>query len=370
MILTILSCPIFSYYRASSRGLTVGHQGPESESSPQLPPDLLASTVGSAQPRPGPTPAAPALPWPPVRFTPSWEAACTCPPASSPLPGRAIRARGGTRPLHTRRSNPRIPGPGWSGEELLLGSHSNYPVPKVRTCLDLINQTLGSSVFSFSPFAQPHFQRRRAHAPLGSRSPGKRPGKRPAPHPGVPPGRVREGPALRWARARESWAGRISRFQDSQQQKQFIASSIRLSVGPQIHETLRSQGLGASPWTAMQQTVTGTASPPPGGKGQKGVKLRESAHPGPAGPARRGAALGGDAVPLEGREARPGAAGRSRAGWPGRFSSRCLAWTARRAGLGHGRRGRASGSRAAGLERSPDPSLQPLVYGNGRGSLR
>lgn len=29
----------------------------------------------------------------------------------------------------------------------MLGSHSNYPVPKVRTCLDLINQTLGSSVF-------------------------------------------------------------------------------------------------------------------------------------------------------------------------------------------------------------------------------
>lgn len=29
----------------------------------------------------------------------------------------------------------------------MLGLHSNYPVPNVRTCLDFINQTLGSSVF-------------------------------------------------------------------------------------------------------------------------------------------------------------------------------------------------------------------------------
>ena len=78
--------------------------------------------------------------------------------------------------------------------------------------------------------------------------------------------------ALRWARARESRAGRISRFQDSQQQKQYIASSIRLSVGPQIHLNFAFPGSGGISMDCdARQTTTGTASlVPRWEKGRKG----------------------------------------------------------------------------------------------------
>lgn len=124
---------------------------------------------------------------------------------------------------------------------------------------------------------------------------------------------------------------------DSQQQKQFIASSIRLSVDCRIHETCLLQGLGHLHGLRCKADSHGHCSRPCG-KGQKGVKLRESAHEAcRAGPARR---------PRRGRGATGGPGGAAgRGGAESRGLARALpqplpAWTAA------GRPGSAAGGAA------------------------